>query len=499
MKSKNTETTRYLCAAAYSNEEFCQNVIDKTLEEKRQALAPCYGFHLPTVVKHCLIARNRRRNRNIKLTLLFIAAMLCSLIGGFWSIFLLLTLFTIVVSIIYFERWKTRHILVKNSFSKVAFDPDSVAWENELISSNSDTSEGNSEKIREISKHLEQIEKEQSSKVVIYGRYAPFVGCGYDIGGWTLALNIGKGKEKLGKVETPLPFQINELYNKVSDLVNDIRLYGIDISTEDIYYIDGQVIRDDVRFLSSPFSRPSTCLEVLEGSIEEPAKANRFYKRIEISGWKGELIISIMLRFTRFGLQNAEKTLFVEAKYFLLPPLQESFHGIDRIQSPATFMQKADLVWQSIVISLFLWPLSFSQVIYEVFKPVVDIIKQWIDILIIKENPVFNYGSITSIRENVGNTRYRQYFQFLDQDMYFKVVESALLEGLVEFLDNKNIDTSELKNRQSQILNEGIIISGGEINAKNLAVGKRARAIFNKRKVKTIEESRREPNKSKIT
>jgi hypothetical protein len=150
-----------------------------------------------------------------------------------------------------------------------------------------------------------------------------------------------------------------------------------------------------------------------------------------------------------------------------------------------------------LVISFFLWPLSFAGTVYKVLEPVIDIIKQWIDILIIKENPVFNYGSITSIRENVSNTRYRQYFQFLDQDMYLKVIESAVLDGIVEFLDSKNIDTSELKNRQSQILNEGIIISGGEINAKNLAVGRWARAIFNRKKAKTIKESRREPNKIK--
>jgi len=491
MKPKNTETTRYLCAAAYSNEEFCQHVIDQTLEEKRQALAPCYGFHLPTVVKHCLIARSKRKKRDLKLTLLFAAAILVSSMGGFIGTFFLVALFIVVISITYQDRWNTRHVLMKDNFSSVAFDPESINWENELKSKGSDASEENTEEIQKIRRKLEQVAQEQNSKIVIYGRYSPFVGCGYDIGGWSLALNVSKGKEKLGKISTPLPFEINELYEKVTCLISEIHLYGIDVSTEDIYYIDGQIIRDDVRFLNSPFDRPSTCLEILEASIEEPAKANRFYKRIQLLGWRGELIVSIVLRFTRFG-----GNLFVEAKYFLLPPLQESFHGIDRIQSPATFMQKADLLWQSLVISFFLWPLAFSQTIYEVLKPVIDTIKQWIDILVIKENPIFNYGSITSIRENVSNTRYRQYFQFLDQDMYFKVIESALLEGIVDFLDSKNVDTSELKNRQSQILNEGIIISGGEINAKNLAVGRRARAIFNKRKAKTIEQSRRESSKA---
>ncbi|MGG6265611.1 hypothetical protein ACQ4M3_06345 [Leptolyngbya sp. AN03gr2] len=490
MQLKDTETTRYLCASAYSNEAFCQQVIEQTLEEDRQALAPCYGFHLPTVVKHCLIASSKRRRRDLKLTSLFGAAILFSLIGGSLGLFSLVVLYVVAVVIIYQERWNIRHVLVKNNFSKNSFDPDSVDWESELNSSSSNTSEETAKKIQEVKEELEKIAKEQNSKAVIYGRYSPFVGCGYDIGGWSFSLNTSKGKESLGKVCTPIPFEVNEMYEQIARSINEIHLYGIDVSVEDIYYIDGQVIRDDTRFLNNPFERPSTCLQFLEASIEEPAKANRFYKRIQIVGWKGELIVSIVLRFTKFG-----KNLFMEAKYFLLPPLQESFHAIDRIQSPATFMQKVDLVWQSLIISVFILPLSFSRTVYELLKPLIDTIKQCIDTLIIKENPIFNYGSVTSIRENVSSTLYRQYFQILDKDMYLKVIESALLEEIVEFLDNKDIDTSELKGRQSQILNEGIIMSGGEIRAKSLAVGRRARALF--KRAKTIEQSRRDTSKTK--
>ena len=488
MELRNTETTRYLSAAAYSNEEFCQNVIKEALEEERQALSPCYGVHLPTVIKHCLIASGKRRKRDLTFTILFSVGILFSLIGGLIGSFALTVLFIIVVSTVYRERWNTRHFLLKNNFSKDSFDPNFIDWENELKATSSYTVEDLSKKMQKIKKGLARIAEEQNGKVIIYGRYSPFVGCGYDIGGWSLALNINKAKEEIGKVYTPLPFEVSELYEHVTRSISKIRLYGIDISTEDIYYVDGQTIRDDTRFLSTPFERPSNCLEFPEASIEEPTKANRFYKKIQIMGWKGELIVSIVLRFTRFG-----KNLFVEAKYFLLPPLEEIFHGIDKIQSPATFIQKVDLFWQALIISFFLWPLSFSRTAYESLKPIIDAIKQWIDILIIKENPLFNYGSITSIRENVSNTCYRQYFQFLDQDMYLKLVESTILEKLVEFLDSKNIDTSELKSRQSQILNEGIIISGGEINAKNLSVGRRASVIF--RRKKTIEQSRRDSNK----
>ncbi|NJO31595.1 MAG: hypothetical protein HC874_31595 [Richelia sp. SL_2_1] len=186
MKLNNTETTRYLCAAAYSNEEFCEHVINQTLNEDRQALAPCYGFDLPTVLKHCLIARSKKNKRDIKLTLLFIFAILCSLVDGFWGILLPCILEMIVISIIYQERWEIRHFLIKYNFSKKSFTPDlNIPINHEFH--------------QKLNQKFEEIEKEQNKKIVIYGRYLPFVGCGYDLGGWTLALDISKGKRKFKK------------------------------------------------------------------------------------------------------------------------------------------------------------------------------------------------------------------------------------------------------------------------------------------------------------
>ncbi|HEY9770339.1 MAG TPA: hypothetical protein V6C71_17915 [Coleofasciculaceae cyanobacterium] len=60
MKNINTETTRYLCAAAYSNEAFCEQVIRQTIEEEYRAIAPCYGFDLPTVLKRSSKNRTTR-------------------------------------------------------------------------------------------------------------------------------------------------------------------------------------------------------------------------------------------------------------------------------------------------------------------------------------------------------------------------------------------------------------------------------------------------------
>lgn len=50
----------------------------------------------------------------------------------------------------------------------------------------------------------------------------------------------------------------------------------------------------------------------------------------------------------------------------------------------------------------------------------------------------------------------------------------------MEFLDAHHIDTSDLKERQTTLLNNGVIMSGGKINAGAFSVGKGARAMVDR-------------------
>lgn len=80
---------------------------------------------------------------------------------------------------------------------------------------------------------------------------------------------------------------------------------------------------------------------------------------------------------------------------------------------------------------------------------------------------------------------YRRYFQKLDKEMHLKILERQILDTIVRFLDARNIDTSDLKERQTTILNNGLVVSGsGSIQAESLAVGPQAQALVDKVKRK---------------
>ncbi len=47
------------------------------------------------------------------------------------------------------------------------------------------------------------------------------------------------------------------------------------------------------------------------------------------------------------------------------------------------------------------------------------------------------------------------------------MLERSILDSTIDFLEAKNVDTSDLKERKTTILNSGVIVSGGSIEAKS--------------------------------
>src|SRR5207253_32507 len=89
--------------------------------------------------------------------------------------------------------------------------------------------------------------------VVVYGAFSPFVGAGFDLGGWSFAVNLEQAKRDF-ETRDPEDFAVGELYRM---LRTGFERLGIDgLAIKDRLFVDGRSIRDDRRFLPSLFSRP---------------------------------------------------------------------------------------------------------------------------------------------------------------------------------------------------------------------------------------------------
>ncbi|KOV84836.1 membrane protein [Streptomyces sp. NRRL WC-3618] len=78
------DVTRYLCAAAYVDEEFADRVVDGVLADEVGAVAPSPGVDLVAVAHHCLAAQEMRRQRDLRLAGAFAVV---ALFAPLWLLF----------------------------------------------------------------------------------------------------------------------------------------------------------------------------------------------------------------------------------------------------------------------------------------------------------------------------------------------------------------------------------------------------------------------------
>jgi hypothetical protein len=450
-----SETTRYLCAAAYLDRRFAEHVITKVLQEEHRAVAPSYGVDILPVVRHCLAAQRRRLTRDALLTALLLVGGPLLLLLGATLPGALLRIGLLAWAVIFVESCINRYEVLAARLLRNRFDPDA------------DDAPVTRRQARMIGELLEH----ERGNVTVYSGFSPFVGCGLDLDGWSFALNVDKGRQAFGDTRDPIPFEVEELHR---DVVSALRALDIgQVHIEDRLYVNGQDIRDDRRFLPNPYRRPSPSADptLLRQFLRNPTQRVRHYTCIQVTDWQGELILSIFFRCTKAGAN-----LFVEAAYFLLPPLQERYHKVDDLRATPDLKGAAEL---ALTATLGTIPVLL-QAPFHVAGRLTARLTAWFERLsmrrAIRANPSFDYGATTSIRESGMATNYRRYFQRLDREMYIKIIERRLLDAIIGFLDAHDIDTSELVERKTTILNQGVMISGGSIQAQSLAVGTGARA-----------------------
>ncbi len=459
-RATHTTMTRYLCTAAHLDPNFAKAARNQILDDKYRALAPSFGIDLKAVLHHCVAAYRRHRIRDISLALLGIPILLLLVTLLFTAevnISLMLWLLLAGCGVVAIDEWIGRYHISARKLSRQGFDPQQLprlsAAEEQWI---------------------DAVVETEPSNVTIYGSYQPFVGSGSEQGGWSFALSVLKGKHAFGGGQrlTPEPFEIEELYDVVQRNVQALELDGIVV--EDRLYVDGQEAYYDDRFALPGQAQLRTRIneDELRKFVRAPEPANRVYRCIRIHGWEGEFVLSMYLNFTRAG-----RGLFAQARYFLLLPIKDEYSIVDRLGRQSTVVSalaKAALTA--------LRPKTVKMLLTAPFKLPLDLgttIRRWYSPNVAAD-PKLNYGATTSVRELAQASRYRRYFQQLDRDMIGKIVERQILDSIVEFLEKRNIDTSEVQERQTAILNNGLIISGGTVQAESVAVGSEAQSVVSR-------------------
>lgn len=444
-----SDTTRYLCAAVQLNSKLATSVIDDIIEEEFKPPPTSPDVDLAPVLRHALAARSRQLARDFLLTALLFAAV--------WT-FLTLQVTGFIVTLVlawgvlFAEQLVATYGIVARHLRPDVFDPAAAP-------------EPADDRLR---RRLWDLHGASQGNVTVYSDYVPFVGSGVPINAWSFALDVQRPAEGRQCV----PFNAAEIHDVVLARLRRLSVSGLWV--EDRIFVDGRDLRGDRRFLPAALGPPHTFAspEMVTWLVDHPEDRVRPYTCVRVAGWGGQLVLSTFLRFVA-----TPQHLFVEVSYALLAPVQQEYQEVDHLLPQPTVRQLARIAGRSALRTPLRLVLAPGTVARAIGSPIERARRRARQRREITQTLRFDYGSSSSPRERAADTRFQRYFQELDRDMHMKIIERTVLAAIVDFLDAKGIDTTELVQRQTTILNNGVFVTGGAtVNAQSMAAGTGAQA-----------------------
>jgi hypothetical protein len=447
-----TEATRLMCTAAYLDHTFAQDVVDEIVHERHRAIAIPTGVDIATVAKHCLAACRQKIVRDGLLTLDVILSIILFLTKA--SISWLVLGFLVAWAIVLWDTWRATYLVVVKRLNPRDFAAHQAPAPTDP----------------QMARRIEELTRDQRGNLTVYSGFMPFSGAGLKAeGDWSFLIDLNKGQgDVFGERSMPSELDVTELYAEVARALATLGMKNLEI--RDRLFVSGSDVRNDSQLLPDPQGPPRAWVEldVLSKYMVSPSPQIRHYRCIEIVDWRGELVLSL---FLRFAISNGR--LFCELNKFVLVPLKEELHRLDHMGGGIQLRDVVGMIGRSAASTpglslrapkVFLRPLSRSMEAASVARQVA-------------RDPFYDYGAPVTALDRVRSTHYRRYFQRLDKEMYEKFLERSVFDSLVTVLGRHGIDTAELVERSATIINNGVMAKEANISGGNVAIGPRSKIL----------------------
>jgi hypothetical protein len=326
-------------------------------------------------------------------------------------------------------------------------------------------------------RRLDEIAARDRGNVTVFPEYSPFIGFGPAVQTWSIVLNTATAA--VGR--TVDPFEVGDLHRHVAADLQALGLPGVSI--EDRLFVNGLDLRHDIdpavtrQILPDELRAPLAQIDQrLIDELRTDAKGrSRPYLMVRITGWSGELTLTV---FLRFALLRDRDLLFVESSYSLLPPVKDRYREADRLTPVPTLRQLAKLAGRSAALVPGQLLRCLPRTVAVAAGPIAGYFKARRDERQITQDRSFNYGAVLAPRELVHDNKFDRYFQQLDKEMYAKIAERRILDSIREFMERHGIDLADFADRQTTILNHGVFATGNaKVDVGAFASGTMAKAL----------------------
>lgn len=550
-----SNATRYLCAAAYIDDDFREKVLDELLGDPYRAVPPSLGgFDLSPVLAHCLRARRMLFAREAVITALLFLALLVDpilfaamgltllpagllfrfarrttgirrvlvLLGGAWILAWLLSgiyalaLITFLPSgapgpygdasprtsgsslsgtmaevllwaaclLVALGYWVVRYITLAELKPGTRIVP---AADAPLLSD-----------------RLAYIDQAQWGNVTLYGAENPFIGAGDVVRSWSITVELDR-RAHAPRDRSVIRIDPVDLHRFIRERLGEMRdAAGSPAENLDHMYIgdrlvaDGTLVRLDWSKVRSrrpwgPESHPlidedglpryRESEEGMASIIRNPQSGVRYYQQITI-GAEGKAVIGpqggliapgidtevVVTAFIHLAVQG--RMLYTEFVVTVLPPIRQDYHIVDVLpflSLGTVFWRAIKAVRPSLLTDVFLAPPRLVEHVRERLRRQPG--RHAPDAFL-----SYPYGARLSVRELGAATALSGYLQVLDRDKHVKLIQQRITASVLDYLEERGVDTSGYREQARTIINNGTMITGGTVTGP-VAGGTGAQAV----------------------
>jgi hypothetical protein len=445
-----TQTTRLLCAAVHLDRRFRQHVLDATVRETFRAVAPSPGVDLSVVARHAVLAERRGLMRD---------GALAAIIGV-----------TVAVVLVELGSGDVRGSFERRDWEGLTSDAGWLlpigcglllaAWGVETTETWVRLSTlaryvrpgGHPEKLplptaARTARVLEELAGVSTGNVIVYSVYEPFVGSGVAVDATSYSIPLLPADDgENGR--RPARFRAGELMADLTHALRELELENVRVDRR--LYLDGYAVARLPALLPDPRSRPTAWVPtpLLDRFTEQPTGSVRPYLCVEITGWRGQLVVTTFVRVVVLtGI------LFVESAACVLPPLRREYFAIDAMRIRTTSERVTRTLLEGTartVPALLASPVRLgtaTAVRRRAASRRRDFHRK------LRDQVRVDRGARTSLRKEASRSAFSSYFMQLDAEMAFSVVQQRVADVVAGFLGVHGYRTDKISIIQNQITN----------------------------------------------
>ena len=455
------ETTRLLCASARLDPRFAREVLGSFAAQPYRAIAPSYGVDLVALARHAARSRRayfRRSLAHTALLLLGLVALGAAFLSSRSVVVLLVVAAVIAVlawTVQFTDLWIARREALE--LAENHEDPASLA--------------------PPIDPHLERrLAKLHDTNVVVYdtNQHYPFLGSGWRVSGWALPpVDITKAaaSDDHDEKREITRFDAVDLHAHLAKVIRQRGPVGVQVSNR--LYLRGPAAQYIRGVLGGRLGQPQPIVDsaLIESALREPQATIQTYLCLEKITFGGQLAVSMFVHAV-----VDQNLLTVMSDSFFLPPLHRRFWAV------LWLPRRRSLIFAKTVAN------AAGAAPHDFFAAPGALVRHWLrkakrryrlarDTYRVRHRRGFDYGAASSIREDAADLHEARHVHIANEVRYFRVLQRQVIDAVLEFLDSHNVDISELRKQQSDILNSTVYNFYGDMHGRGHIFGSHGQQI----------------------